>query len=102
MYSPIDLKPKTRTPEQLQRIKDVRENPFVSVIVDVYSENWRKLCYVIVHGQARILRVGLEHRQAVASLRKKYHQYLDMKIDERPIIKIIPKKMVAWQASPAI
>ena len=95
-YSPIDEKPKRAAPSKLKRLKNIRENPNVALVVDHYDEDWRKLAYVLVFGKARILQSGEKHRRAVKLLRRKYRQYRAMAIDERPMIVITPKRIVSW------
>ncbi len=99
IYSPIDEKPKRSHPLQLRRVRNIKENPKVSLVVDHYSEDWRKLCYVIVEGRARIISRGRFHRRAVLLLRRKYRQYSIMKLKNRPIIQINPTRVVAWRSS---
>ena len=98
IYSSIDEKPKRTNPAQLRRMLNLVENPNVSLVVDQYEEDWSKLKYVIVHGLAEIVRKGEEHERAVLLLRDKYPQYRVMKLEDRPIIKIKPTRMVAWSA----
>ena len=95
-YSPIDEKPKRTAPTQLKRLKNIRENPNVVLVIDHYDEDWRKLAYVLVFAKARILQSGMKHRSAVRLLRRKYRQYKAMAIEERPMIVITPKRMVSW------
>ena len=95
-YSPIDEKPKRAAPTKLKRLRNIRENPNVALVIDHYDEDWRKLAYVLVFGKARILQSGEKHRRAVKLLRKKYPQYRAMAIQERPMIVIAPKRIVSW------
>jgi len=99
IYSSIDEKPKRAKPRQLRRVLNIVENPKVSLVVDQYREDWRKLRYVIVHGSANLVNHGVEHRRAVSLLRKKYRQYRSMRLEERPIIKIKPDNVFTWSAS---
>lgn len=101
IYSSIDEKPKRAKPRQLRRVTDIVGNPRVSLVVDQYREDWRKLSYVIMHGSADIVNHGGEHKHAVSLLRKKYRQYRSMRLEERPIIKITPVRFVAWSAARA-
>src|SRR5690242_4282105 len=57
-YSPIDQKPKRVGPMRLQRIRNIRDNPNVALVIDDYSENWAELSYVVVHGLAEIIEPG--------------------------------------------
>lgn len=99
IYSSIDQKPKRAQPQNLRRVKNIIENPKVSLVVDAYSENWRKLRYVLVHGTAEIIQNGREHRHAIALLRKKYPQYRSMRLEKRPVIKIRLVRVVAWRSA---
>jgi len=95
-YSPIDEKPKRAAPQKLKRLRNIRENPQVSLIIDRYDEDWNKLAYVLVFAKARILSSGEGHRKAVRLLRGKYRQYRRMAIDRRPIICVTPRAIRSW------
>ena len=95
-FSPIDEKPKQISPHKLKRLRNIAENPKVSLIVDRYDEDWQRLAYLLITGKARILLRGARHRRAVLLLRKKYPQYEHMAIDERPMIVITPIRMRNW------
>jgi PPOX class probable F420-dependent enzyme len=97
-YSPIDEKPKRVAPRKLKRITNIRENPNVSLVIDRYEEDWRKLAYILASGKAQIVLSGEKYREAIRLLRKKYPQYQTMAIDERPMIVIKPKKVMGWGA----
>jgi PPOX class probable F420-dependent enzyme len=97
IYTAIDNKPKHAETMKLRRVVNIMNNPDVSIIVDRYDEDWRKLRFVMVRGRARILRSGREHDRGLCLLRKKYCQYHDMNLDSRPIIRIIPTKITSWQ-----
>lgn len=99
IYTPIDEKPKHIDPSGLRRVLNIEENPKVSFIADFYSEDWRKLRYVIVHGFAKIIREGEEHSMAVALLRRKYKQYFQMKLETRPIIRIKIDRIIVWSSN---
>jgi PPOX class probable F420-dependent enzyme len=95
-YSPIDEKPKRTQPVNLKRIRNIRQNPQVSLVIDHYDEDWHKLAYVLVGATAKIIFRGKRHTNAVSLLRKKYRQYRAMAIDQRPMISITAKKIVVW------
>ena len=96
LYSPIDEKPKKRLPLLLKRIKNIRENPHVSVVVDRYADDWRRLAYVLSVGRARVVTKGPKHKRAVLLLRRKYPQYRRMAIHARPMIHIQPARVTSW------
>src|SRR5262245_65895302 len=60
LFSAIDAKPKTRPVESLKRIRNLPENPKVSVVIDHYDEDWCALRYMIIQGQARLLTGGAD------------------------------------------
>jgi PPOX class probable F420-dependent enzyme len=95
-YSPIDEKPKRTAPQKLKRIRNILENPQVSLVIDHYDEDWRKLAYLLLFGKARVLLSGVKHRNAVRLLRRKYRQYRSMAIERRPVICISPTRLRAW------
>jgi coenzyme F420-0:L-glutamate ligase/coenzyme F420-1:gamma-L-glutamate ligase len=78
-------------------VLNIRVNPHVSLVVDRYSDDWKKLRYVLVRGIAETIPKGKEHNVAVALLREKYIQYRSMNLERRPIIKIRPTKIIAWR-----
>lgn len=93
-YSPIDEKPKKTL--ALKRLRNIRDNPRVSLVVDHYEENWRRLAYVLVFGSARVSRRGAAHGRAARLLRRKYPQHRAMEIAHRPMIRITPRRCRAW------
>src|SRR5262249_6264369 len=74
LYSAIDAKPK-RT-RQLRRLRNIRENPQVSLVVDHYDEDWTRLCYVIVEGRAEIVEAGPVRERAIHPLLSQDPQHL--------------------------
>ena len=99
IFTPIDEKPKSVAPGSLSRVRNIRANANVALVVDHYSEDWNELVYVVISGRAEIVLPdddASEHSRAVALLREKYPQYLSMKLDKRPIIKIIPGRIKRW------
>ena len=101
IYSAIDQKPKRMKPLALRRVRNIVENQSVCLTVDDYEEDWKKLRYVIVLAKATLLTRGRERRTALSLLRGKYRQYRTMELESRPIIKIKPRRIIAWQATPA-
>ena len=102
LYTPIDEKPKSVPAGELKRIRNIKTNSHVAMVIDDYAEDWSRLAYVLVSGAAEILESGSrnpEHERAVALLREKYPQYRSMAIDERPIIKIRPSRLKMWTSS---
>ena len=86
VYSSIDAKPKKIAPLLLERVRNIRENSYVSMVVDRYEEDWSRLAYLLIRGRAKILSRGLRHKKGVHLLRMKYPQYQEMAIEKRPVI----------------
>jgi len=99
VYSPIDEKPKNVSIDRLKRVRNIKANPAVSLVIDDYSENWNELRYVLLTGSAEIILPGderAEHKGAVEQLREKYTQYRAMEIDKRPMIRILITRIKQW------
>ena len=100
IYSVLDAKPKTPPLRQLRRVKNILANPQVSLVVDHYEENWDKLQYILVSGDAELLESDEKWIVAIAMLREKYPQYQAMDLDQSPVIKITPVKYSPWSPQP--
>lgn len=99
LYIALDAKPKRVEPQRLKRVRNIRANPQVALVVDHYSDDWRELAYLLVRGTADLLPPGAdEHRHAVELLRDRYPQYRTMPIAEQPVIAIRPLAVTAWGA----
>lgn len=97
IVTPIDEKPKTGSPDELQRSRDIRENPRVVLLVDHYTESWSNLGWLQVRGTASPLQSAhTDHPPAVTALRDKYEQYADHALEERPMIQITPERVLSW------
>ena len=97
LYVVIDSKPKRVSPLQLKRLRNIRENPHVAVVVDDYSDDWSRLAYVLIQGEAQVLDSGEEYEKALRLLRAKYPQYRKMALEGRPVIRIIPGHIMSWR-----
>jgi PPOX class probable F420-dependent enzyme len=97
IYSAIDRKPK-RT-RGLRRVRNIAENPRVSLVVDEYHEEWRRLCWVIVEGRADLVAGGPEFAQAMDLLVAKYPQYrtLGFEREAGTVIRVTPERLLAWR-----
>lgn len=96
-YSALDEKPKSVAPTHLKRVRNILENPQVGLVIDEYDEDWSRLTYIQVRGQAKIVDQGEEeHTAAILLLRAKYPQYRRMAIDQQPVLRITPTSIVSW------
>lgn len=92
----VDHKPKTT--QHLQRLENIESNPWVSVVVDEWSEDWEQLWWVRVDGQAFVHRDDDVWREARMAMVAKYAQYRE-KAPEGPAIVITIDRIVAWSGS---
>ena len=101
VYSPLDEKPKrSDEPRDLARVQDLLVLPEATLLVDRWSEDWTRLGWVRLDCRGELLepepREREEHATAVAALRVKYAQYADQRIEDRPIIRLMVDRVVAW------
>lgn len=69
----VDPKPKRTS--RLQRLENIRANPAVEAVVDHYEEDWSRLWWVRLRGEARVVEAGSELEGAHELLLAKYPQY---------------------------
>jgi PPOX class probable F420-dependent enzyme len=98
-YSAVDAKPKQT--RNLRRLKNIADNPHVSLVVDVWDEDWSRLCWVIVEGRAEVLAGGPDFARAVDLLVAKYPQYTTLKLDRDAgaVIAITPERVLSWRSA---
>ncbi len=101
LFSAIDAKPKAPGPHGLRRIRNIRANAKVSVVIDRYDEDWTQLRYVIIQGQAQVLTEGGDFSRGVDLLLAKYPQYRGMGLNREAglMIKVKPDRVTQWQYS---
>jgi len=75
LYSAVDRKPKRS--RLLRRIENARARADVTILVDHYAEDWRRLWWIRLRGRARVLDTGEELERALVLLGEKYPQYRD-------------------------
>jgi len=68
----VDEKPKRA--RNLRRIENVASEPRVSVLVDHYDEDWRRLWWVRADGRGRIVHEGPELDRAIELITARYPQ----------------------------
>lgn len=97
VVTPIDEKPQAVAPGELRRCRDIDENPRVALVVDHYAEDWSRLGWVQIRGTAARLDPDESgHSAAVDALRRKYEQYAAHALDERPVIRVDPGRVLSW------
>jgi len=98
LFSAIDAKPKRAAAGELRRVRNIRANPKVSVVIDEYDEDWSRLRWVIIQGRAEILTGGPDYRRGTELLLEKYPQYRKMGLPPEPgtMIKVTPGRISHW------
>jgi PPOX class probable F420-dependent enzyme len=89
----IDSKPKTSA--NLRRLRNISENPRVSLLVDHYDDDWTRLWWVRADGTAAVERAGAEHAAHWAQLRGRYPQYAGQVLDG-PVIVVTVESWTGW------
>ena len=97
IYSALDLKPKRVQGRALKRVRNILQNPLVSLVIDDYSEDWNELAYVLVQGRADLVEDADEQQAAEAMLRAKYGQYEKLLEKGCAIIRVTPNSVISWR-----
>ena len=97
LWSPIDGKP-TRGGE-LARVRHIRRDPRVSLLLANYDADWSRLWWLRIDGEAEVRRAPAE--AAVAALRRKYPQYEQVPVlgPEGLMLRIRVVSRTSWSAS---
>ena len=96
LYTPIDEKPKTGDPRSLARIRDMERRGDVTVLIDRWAEDWRRLAWLRCDGTAALTDQAAERAAAVMALRGKYPQYAAHHLESRPLIRITIERVRSW------
>jgi PPOX class probable F420-dependent enzyme len=91
----VDEKPKRRD-IPLKRVRNILENPKAAFVADRYDEDWRRLGWVMLRGEAEILEAGPEHDHAQALLTARYPQYRAMHLSGLPVIALRIARATSW------
>jgi len=97
-YFVVDDKPKAPAARPLKRLRNIRDNPRVALVIDRYSEDWTALAWVLVSGTASLVAAQREYAQALALLHERYAQYRSMPLafERNPMVRITPGRIRAW------
>jgi PPOX class probable F420-dependent enzyme len=98
IYTAVDQKPKSGT--NLKRLRNVAENPRVTLLADHYSDDWDTLWWVRADGRAEIL---ADQRQMAGPLRllaDRYWQYRQAP-PTGPVMAVTVERWSGWAAAPS-
>jgi len=97
IYITMDDKPKRPDSASLKRLRNIAENPAVALVADRYDdEDWSRLGWVMVRGDAEILGPGSERAAAQLLLRNRYPQMEAMALEKHPVIAICIDRVTSW------
>jgi PPOX class probable F420-dependent enzyme len=105
LWTPIDGKPKSDG--ELARVRNVRENAEVTLLLDHYDADWNRLWWLRVYGRAEVVegrdpQNDPEIREVVEALRTKYPQYGEVPLfrAEPQLLRITVERVRSWCAGP--
>jgi len=90
----VDHKPKKSA--NLKRLRNVKENPAVTLLVDHFEDDWDRLWWVRADGDAQVIENELG-QELVDALVDKYEQYRERR-PKGPLIKVDVKRWSGWVA----
>lgn len=93
IYIAIDHKPKTTV--NLRRLRNIRENPRVTILADHYAEDWDALWWARADGHATIVEDDRRRDHPLDVLAAKYEQYRQMR-PVGPVIVIDAANWTGW------
>ncbi len=93
----IDEKPKKAG--TLARVRNIERDPRVTLLIDRYDDDWTKLAWVRIEGRATVLQSGTDWPAALSALRSRYRPYETMALEDLPLLRIRPERVVSWRWS---
>jgi PPOX class probable F420-dependent enzyme len=99
VWSAVDQKPKST--RDLRRLRNIRANPQVSLLVDHYDDEWTRLWWVRADGRASVVEGGSPGTQVVLdraldALAAKYPQYA-ADPPAGPFVRVQVERWSSWQ-----
>ena len=94
VWSAIDHKPKQRAEQA--RVRALRRGPAAAVLVDHYSDDWERLAWVQLLGDASVLDAA-DAADGVEALRRRYPQYRELP-PNGPFIRLAVARALCWRA----
>ncbi len=99
-FIPLDEKAKTVNSRNLKRVKNIKKNSNVTLLIDKYQNDWKKLFFLMIHGKATV--IGGKNNKLMDKIHKllilKYPQYKKIGIGNS-CITIYPTKVIFWNNS---
>ena len=95
IYTAVDHKPKSTS--ALARLRHIAAEPRVALLADRYDEDWSRLWWVRVDGDAAVVSSPRERERALAALADAYPQYA-ARPPQGPVIGVQPRRWQGWRA----
>jgi PPOX class probable F420-dependent enzyme len=96
IYTAVDYKPKKSA--NLRRLRNIRENPRVALLVDHYAENWDELWWARVDGWASVVEDEQALQDPLDVLANRYEQYRERR-PSGPVIVIQADRWKGWSGA---
>ena len=95
IYTAVDHKPKASA--ALARLRHIAAEPRVALLADRYDDDWSRLWWVRVDGDASVVESAQEREAALGALAGAYPQYAE-RPPEGPVIAVRPRRYRGWRA----
>jgi len=99
-FIPLDEKVKTVNARKLKRVKNIEKNSNVTLLIDKYQNDWKKLFFLMIQGKATV--IDGKNTKLMDKIHKllisKYPQYKKIGIGNS-CITINPTKVTFWNNS---
>jgi PPOX class probable F420-dependent enzyme len=106
LWIPIDAKPKAGG--ELARVRNVRERPDATLLLDEYDPDWRRLWWLRVDARAAVIaerdpKSDFDLARVAEALRAKYRQYDELPLfrGEPLLLRLAVDRVRSWCAGPA-
>jgi PPOX class probable F420-dependent enzyme len=96
IYTAVDQKPKSGT--NLKRLRNVGENPQVTMLADAYSDDWDTLWWVRADGRAAVLADQRQMAGPLQLLAERYWQYREAP-PTGPVLAVTVERWSGWAAT---
>ena len=96
IYTAVDQKPKSST--ELKRMRNIGENPRVTLLADHYSDDWDLLWWVRIDGWASVVDDDQGLQDPLDVLCERYDQYRE-KRPAGPVIVIQADRWKGWSST---
>jgi PPOX class probable F420-dependent enzyme len=95
-YSPSDAGPRPA-----KRMRNLRADPRVTILIDSYAEDWSQVWWVRLRGHGRVVGSWSEHEHARDLLNEKYPQFAGAPSEEGagPVMAVDVEEWSGWAYS---